>query len=338
MVRNSNGLCLILVGLFLFTGLLAVPAVAGGMLTIIDYDGFESTLDLPIQRIVCLSPSLNQILYALDAGERIVGRDSKSQFPLEVLSLPVVAKSSHSPQIEAILELKPDLIIADTMLGDDHRKKFNQFNIPVVVERPSDPERLFQTIRNLALLVQKEERGEELISFISNYEELIKSRLAGLNEGERPKVYWEWNKPYKSASAASSVHPRINLAGGKNICAELEGRYPVVSREYVWARNPQVIILMAGRGSSVEEMQVVREKAVQRTGLKETTAVKEQRVYVITWDVHNGLPSIIGSLYYAKWFHPALFADIEPARVYAELLSKFFKIKEANPCVYPFDH
>lgn len=333
---SRNGL-LVLAVLLVFATIFSVNGFAAEEVTIVDYDGFTSTIQLPVKRVVCLSASLNQILYALDAGDKLVGRDSKSSFPVEVLNLPVVARSSASPQIEAIIELKPDLIIADTMLKDDHRKKFDQFKIPVVVERPSDPERIFQTIRNFALLVEKEERGEELIAFINEYELLILDRLHKITEDDRTTVYWEWNKPFKTGSATSSVHPRIRLAGGKNICADLEGRYPQVSREYVWERNPEVIILMANRGSSVEEMKTVLEKTVDRVGIKDTSAVKNNRVYVITWDVHNGLPSIVGSLYYAKWCHPDLFVDLDPDDVYGQLLSEFFNINEHTPCVYPID-
>lgn len=336
MKRISTDLVLVLVVALMLTTLFTLPLSAYERVTVVDYDGFESTFDSPVTRIVCLSPSLNQILYALDVGDMIIGRDSKSMFPAKILTLPVVARSSHSPQIEAIVQLKPDLIIADTMLKDDHRKKFSQFNIPVVVERPSDPERLFQTIRNFALIMDRVERGEDLISFITNYEELIEDRLKNITEAGRPRVYWEWNKPYRTGSATASVHPRIMLAGGDNICADLEGRYPQVSSEYVWQRDPEVIILMANRGASVEEMRTARQKIFERIGLKETAAVKDNRVHVITWDVHNGLPSVVGSLYYAKWFHPELFSDIEPHEVFQELLKKFFKINQHKPCVYPF--
>ncbi|MFW6036180.1 MAG: ABC transporter substrate-binding protein, partial [Halothermotrichaceae bacterium] len=198
-------------------------SVSAEEVTVEDYDNFKVNIDTPVNTIVCLSTSANQVLMALNSFNKVIAWDKNSDegiFPEPEREIKVAAKSSHSPQIEAIAELDPDLVIADTMLQDDHRQKIESFEIPVIVERLSDSERVFTTIRNIGKVLEKEERAEKLITFISEYREMIEERTqkANLSKDEKTKVYWEWNKPFKTGSSGASVHPKIVQAGGINIC------------------------------------------------------------------------------------------------------------------------
>ncbi len=324
--------------LIMLIGMIGISQFAfADEIVIEDYDGVSSTIEKPVETIVCLSTSANQIIMALGAFDRVIAWDnssSENMFPYPDKELKVVGNNSHSPKIEAIAELNPDVLIADTMLQDDHRKMIQAFNIPVVVERTSDPERLYTTIRNVARVVSKEERAEKLITFIKKYRGLISERLGKLSEEEKKKVYWEWYKPFKTSSKTGSVGPKIEAAGGINICADTEGRYPTVSSEFVWESNPEVIVKQAGRGASLEEMKEAYNNVITRESLKSTTAVKEGNVHVITWDVFSGLTSIIGDLYFAKWLHPELFEDIKPDKVYGELLNNFYGVIEHSARAY----
>ena len=307
-------------------------------ITVEDYEGHKVTLETPVRKIVCTTTSANQIIMALDSFDKVIAWDKNSQediFPRPEKSRKVVADSSHSPQIEAIAELDPDLVIADTMLQEAHRKKIESFDIPVIVERMSDSDRLLTTIKNIGKIVEKEERAQELISFINRYRKIIEKRTTDLSKEDKRKVYWEWYKPFKTGSSGASVHPKIMQAGGINICADAKGRYPTVSSEYVWESNPEVIVKQASRGASEAEMKEAFNKIIRRTSLSSTAAVQNEEVYVITWDITGGLPSIIGDLYFAKWIQPDLFKDINPEKVYGKLLQKFFGVKEFTSRVYP---
>lgn len=330
------------IGLILILSLLVVgltSTVIAREITIKDYDGVSSTVDAPVDTIVSLNASLNQLLMALDSFDKVVAIDQNSKedlYPQPRKALKVVGDNSHHPKVEAIAELDPDVVLASTMLTDDHREKISSFGIPVVVERMSDSERLEKTIDNIGALVGKEERANQLFDFISKYRNIIEERVAGLDEGDRTKVYWEWYKPYKTGSSGASVHPQIVAGGGENICANAKGRYPTVSSEYVWERNPEVIIKQAGRGDSVESMKKARNKLMNRDSLESTDAVENESVYVITWNVTSGLPSVVGELYFAKWIQPELFKDIDPTEVYAELLEKFLDVSNYTPRAYPY--
>ncbi|AZO95933.1 ABC transporter substrate-binding protein [Halocella sp. SP3-1] len=327
--KNLKNYILLLVFSLVIVLLGSTYVFADNTIILTDSDGYRVKIKLPVKRIICLSAPLNEILIALDAGNKIIGRDdwSATSAALSMLEdVPIVASSSYRPQIESIIELNPDVIIADTMLQDDARKKFNDFAIPTIAERTSEASNLFNVIRKLAKIVNNEEKATELIAFISQYRVLIKERVAGLKEDEKTRIYWEWRGKYKTGSSKATVQPRIELAGGINICANTVGRYPEVSSEYVIQENPELIIRMESPGVSNEEMKESWKEIINRTGLKNTSAVKNDRVYVMTWLVNSGLPSVVGDLYYAKLGHPELFADIEPQAVYADLMNKFFGI------------
>ncbi|MFW6022834.1 MAG: ABC transporter substrate-binding protein [Halanaerobiaceae bacterium] len=313
-------------------------ALAGEVITVTDSDGYEVEIELPVKSIVCLSSALNELLVVLDAGDKIVGRDDWSDISVVLSSLegvPIVASSSFRPQIEAIIELQPDIIITDTMLQDDARKTFNSFGIPTIAERTSEASNLFNVITKLGKIVDNQEKAEELIEFIAGYRNLIKERTANLGEDEKTRIYWEWRGKYKSGSSTSTIQPRIDLVGGVNICADTQGDYPEVSSEYVIQEDPELIIRMESRRISLKKMKESWKEVMTRTGLKNTSAVKNGRVHIISWAINSGLPSIVGDLYYAKLAHPELFVDIEPMEVYEDLMNKFFGIEADENSVFP---
>lgn len=331
--KNFKNYILLFIFSLLIVLLGSIYVFADNTIILTDSDGYRVKIKLPVKRIVCLSSPLNEILVVLKAGNKIVGRDdwSDTSAVLSILKdVPVVASSSYRPQIESIIELNPDIVIADTMLQDDVRKKFNYFGIPVIAERTSEASSLFNVIRKLAKIVNNKEKAAELIAFISRYRVLIKERVAGLKEDEKTRIYWEWRGKYKTGSSKSTIQPRIELAGGINVCANTAGRYPEVSSEYVIQENPELIIKMESPGVSNEKMKESWKEIVNRTGLKNTSAVNNNRVYVMSWFINRGLPSVVGDLYYAKLAHPELFADIEPQAVYADLMNKFFGISIDN--------
>ena len=311
---------------------------AAEKIVIEDYQAELVEIDTPVERIICMSPAMIEILIILGGEEKVVAR---TEMDADLLSsaqdIPVVGSSSNRPQIEAVLELEPDLIIADTMLSDRNRKVFESFGIDVVVESTSDPDRLNQVIDNFALILDNSEKAEELKAFMSEYEELIENRLAAVEREQRPLVYWEWRGKFRTGTSKATVDPLIDFAGGINIAHDLEGSYPVVSSEFVWEENPDVIIKMASRDDSLADMQNSRDELMNRNALKDTKAVKADRVHIISWDVQNGIFSIIGKLYYAKFFQPDIFADIDPGLVREEMLKRFFEQEEFDIAVYPND-
>jgi len=94
-----------------------------------------------------------------------------------LMEIPVVAGSSHNPNLELILQARPDVVVADGMLKEDLRRKLEAAGIPVIIDSPSNPERVLPMVRYLGVLLGREERaGEQQLR-----RQLIKDFLDFLN-------------------------------------------------------------------------------------------------------------------------------------------------------------
>ena len=306
-------------------------------ITIVDGEGHSVNVSTPVDRIVSITSRASEIIYALGAGDKIVGRDSYSFFPPSIENVPVVAESSYTPNIELIHKLEPDLVIADSMLSDDDRKKIEAAGIPVIVETSWDSAIIATVISRLGILLDKEEDSRELIAFIEKYQDIIEERIAGIKDEDKPSVFIEWSKPYHSM--ASGVYHNLTIdAGGINIVANQSVQSPTIDPEWLVERDPDIIIRsvsITAKENLTEKMVEIRTEIISRPELTDVAAVTENRVYALGAPVLSGIRSLVGELYLAKWFHPDLFEDIDPEAVHRELLQKFFGQELEEVYVYP---
>jgi iron complex transport system substrate-binding protein len=117
--------------------------------SIVDYTGNTVSVEAPVHRVVSLGTGVAEYIYALDGGQCLVGRDSYSHFPPEIQNVPVAGKSSYSPDLETIMKLQPDLVIADSMISDEDKKEMEDAGIPVIIDSISDPSRDVGVMENL---------------------------------------------------------------------------------------------------------------------------------------------------------------------------------------------
>ena len=311
----------------------------GQEVTVTDYTGQSVTATTPIESIVSLSSSGTEVICALNAGDKIVGRGSSSLFPPYIEEVEIVGKSSRSPDLELIVELDPDLVIADTMLTEEDRKKLENAGIPVLEESFIDPPRIIEVAEHLGLLLGEEDRARELIDFLEEYQNLIEENVANLDPEDKPKVFLEREWVYHTTSAGTSSHNLVVFTGGKNIASEEEIEYPTVSPEWVVESNPDVIVKLTwattGEFSTKEGLEEVRDEIVSRPELANVKAVKDDRVHVLNSKANSGVRSIIGELYLAKWFHPQLFEEVNPEEVHRDMIQKFYGLDLEGAYAYP---
>lgn len=305
----------------------------------VDANGAQVTVQLPVNRIVCLTSA--ETVYSIGAGNKIVGiagmltTEVKAVLPSSILSLPVVGDRDTSPNIEVILELKPDLILASQRLSDGHRKMFEDAGI-AVIEDTTTGTRRNQYLRNLGLILNAQERVEELISYEQQYWDLVKERVTGLSRSEKPLVYFEWYRDWFSTGPGGSYTGLIEAAGGINLAENSTVSSPQLSSEFVIEQNPDIAIRMLDytSGETLQAFQNLHSTIASRTGMSGVKAVQNNQLYVIksTLLVER---DVIGLLYFAKWFHPDLFADIDPAAVHAEMIQKYYGTTLSGVYLYP---
>lgn len=323
---------------------LSLLVMAGGAekVNVVDFTGRSVSVEAPVHRVVSLGTGVAGYIYALDGGQSLVGRDSYSYFPSDLDKIAIAGKSSYSPDLELIVMLQPDLVIADSMLSEEDRKEIEDAGIPVLIEWVGDPAKMIKVMSDVGLIMGKEERAQELIAVIKKYQDLIQERTEGLKEEEKPKIFFEWTEtPYSTGTKGSSFDTLISLTGGVNIAEDLGNSthsYITVSPEWVVDVDPDVIIQTKSKDKPYSETDLkgFRDAILARPELQEAKAIKTGRVYIISGEIMYGMRSIITELYMAKWFHPGLFEDVDPETVHRDLIKKFYDIElEAGTYIYP---
>ena len=326
-----------------YTTLVYIPSEAAPKKkTITIVDGTPGTgvyveVEVPVERIVSIIAT--EIICLLERGDRIVGRgmltaDVEAILPSSILELPVVG-SSFSPNLEMILELEPDLVLVDGNLASENREMIEDAGVPVISDMLMEPRRK-TFIKNLGLILDAEEKANEFIDYETHYENLVKERIENLTPTEKPSVYFEWYMSWFSGAAGSEFHSMMVDTGGINIAAGEPVLYPTLSPEYVAEKSPNFIIRMLTYqdGEDLAAFQTLRDEMLSRPALSESKAVKEGKVYVIKNTVLVARRPI-GLLYLAKWFHPSLFEDIDPAAVHEQMIQEFFGADLEGVFAYP---
>jgi iron complex transport system substrate-binding protein len=282
-----------------------VPTEAPTGITLTDGLGREVTLDAPAQRVISIAPSNTEILFAIGAGDQVVGRDQLSDYPEEAKSLPDVGSAFDVLNTEMIVSLEPDLVLAAEINPAEQVKQLEDLGLTVYYLK--NPLTLEEMYGNLELVAQLTGHQEETAALI----ESLKARVAAVDEkiapiSSRPGVFYELDatdpsKPY-TAGKGTFITQLIDRAGGYNIAADLDG-YPQMSLEQVVAADPAFIILGDARYG------VSPESIAQRPGWENLSAVKNGQVLPFNDDlVSRPGPRLVDALEeLAKLLRPELF-------------------------------
>jgi iron complex transport system substrate-binding protein len=309
-----------------------------GNLTIIDKTGASVEITTPVERIVAIIGA--EYICAFGCEDKIVGRaelttDEELILPASFLAVPIVAETSFSVNLELILEQQPDLVMASEGLDDDIRVQLENAGVPVLEESTTYPRRA-TFIQNLGLILDAEEQATEFLDYEAQYENLVKDRVANIAESAKPTVYFEWYMPWYTTCENGSYNEMIATAGGINIAANEPGSSVSLSPEFVAEANPDMILRMLTfyDGEDLAAYQTLSDTLLTESALNSTTAVELEQVYIIK---NTALVARrpIGLLYLAKWFHPEVFADIDPAAIHEEYVQTFFGTSLSGVFVYP---
>ena len=282
------------------------PAEVSSAILLTDGLGREVKLDSPAQRVVSLAPSNTEILFAVGAGSQVVGRDEFSDHPEEAKSIESIGGSMGEYSAEAIVALKPDLVLAAEINNPELVKQLEDLGLTVYyLSNPTTLEEMYQNLEIAAQLTGHEQEAGALI-------ESLKARVAAVDEkimplSARPSVFYEIdasdpNKPY-TYGPNTFGDLLIARAGGYNIGGALTDPYPQMSLEQVVADNPSIIIL----GDSM--WGVTAESVKARPGWEALDAVQNGRIHPFDDNlISRPGPRLVDGLeQLAKLLHPELF-------------------------------
>ncbi len=217
----------------------ASPADTG--ITVTDMTGRDITLDKPAEKIVALTASDCEILYAIGAGDTLVGRGGYCDYPAEVLDIPAVESGSET-NVEQIIALGPDVVIMSTMAQTtEHVESLAAAGIDVIVTDSNNIEDVYTSITLIGEVVGK---NDEAASVIDSMKATFADIQSKVKAGGDKTIYFEVAPlqygPY-AAGSGTFMDELATMLGLTNIFSDLEG-WPQVSEEQVIERNPDYIV------------------------------------------------------------------------------------------------
>lgn len=261
--------------LALVIALSLTPAMQAETLEFTDMADRAIKLDKAVNRIVALQPADCEVLFAIGAGDLLVGRGEYCDYPAEVLEVPSV-QSGFETNYEQIIALKPDVAILTKMAQSvEDIKKLEEAGITVIVSDAQSIDGVYSAISMLGLLTDKADRADELITSMkqafSDLAEKARDKEAGSVYFEvSPLAFGLW-----VAGAGTFMDEIATILNLKNAFDDIEG-WQAISEEQVLTRDPDIIVtttMYFGEGPTpVEEL-------TGRTSWDSLKAVKNGRVF-----------------------------------------------------------
>ncbi len=233
----------------------------------------EFTLESAPQRIVSLSPTSTEILFAIGAGDQVVAVDAFSNYPPEA---PVTDLSGWDPNVEAVLGYEPDLVVIAND-ANDLVAGLTAVDIPVYVHAaPSDIESGYAGLADLGVITGHVDETAEVVGIMRRE---MDAAMAAAPDAD-VRIYHELDETFYSASSAGFVGSIYAALGATNIAdeADTDGTgFPQLTEEYIVDADPQVIII-------TDQVAYTPEDLAARPGWSEISAVQDGNIVVVNAD------------------------------------------------------
>lgn len=248
------------------------------------------------QRIISMSPSNTEILYALGAGDRVVGVPTYSDFPEEAKSKPSIG-GYHAPDIEKIISLSPDIVVANGTIQTKYIRILEQMNIRVVSVEPKTMPEILAAIDIISEAIGEQERGQTLHAALAEQLNAVQHLTA---HSPPKRVFVEvWDAPLMTVGNQSFINDMINQAGGINVAADHNVDYMPCDIETLYNYNPEVYIIISHNRDDMRSL-------ITKADLADITAVKNKQIFPMVDDlfVRPGPRSFTGLMKLAEILHP----------------------------------
>jgi iron complex transport system substrate-binding protein len=232
------------------------------------------------QRVISTSPAITEILFAIGAGDRVVGVTDYCNYPKNACLLPSIG-GPLNPNTEKWIALKPDLIILqdDSVVLNKHAKVFK---IPTLEVSVNNLENILRSIQVIADAMQTPKAGKQLVDKIKIQIDNYRTSLGKTKPRQVLMLLSDTNDPSRDLYAVGRntfLNELLSIAGGENILPETMATYPKISKEFIIAKSPEIIIEIGPTANLSNEGILSREKAW--TIYPTIRAVKNDRLYFV---------------------------------------------------------
>jgi iron complex transport system substrate-binding protein len=287
------------------------PSPSPLSITVTDDTGHTLTLTEYPKRIVSLAPGNTQILFAVGAGDNVVGVTDYCDYPynfsawIEAGNMTSIG-SYYGPAIEPIVALNPDLVVA-ARGSEDAADQLRSLGYDVLTLDPAGLDNVFQNIILVGKATGHENQATTLVASLQQRVDTVVNSVAASTT--KPKVYVElYSDPYTSIGNGTFIDGLIKLAGGQNIFENSTTAYPKVQLEFVIAQNPDIIIFPDSMGLDLMgSFAGIKE----REGFTGVTAIQNNTMYIVVADALNqpGPRQVDALEALAQIMHPEIFGQ-----------------------------
>ncbi|MET0752811.1 MAG: cobalamin-binding protein [Pyrinomonadaceae bacterium] len=249
-----------------------------------------------IERAVSLAPNLTEIVFAVGAGDRLVGVTTFCNYPEETKKIQKIGDTMN-PNIENIIALKPQIVLISTAAQiETFTKVLDEQGIVYFVTNPQNLDGIYKSIGLIGEIFGRKDQADEVVTS-------LKKRVAGIESliySKTPvKTFLQISRePLYTIGKESFITDLIRRAGGVSATADIESAYPKLSKETALALNPDAIVL-----SESDDNNAPNEV------FKNSPAVKNAKVFKINADIiSRPAPRIVDALeQLARALHPESF-------------------------------
>ena len=251
---------------------------------LVDDAGVPFALPAPPSRIVSLIPATTELVFALNAGDRLVGRTTWCDYPAEAAAVPDLG-NGISPNIEAVVAAKPDLVLLyKSGANRAAAERFRSLGIPAIELATDRMEDFDRITRLLGSALGRREEAESLV--VRTARDLEAASRPSDRLTARPSVFiLAWDRPVMTLGRGSFLSEILEHAGARNVFDDLPSSSAPVSIEAVVARDPDYILV-----SSTDDPVIV-----SRPEWRSVRAVRDRRFLRVSGSEFNRPSPRIGS-------------------------------------------
>jgi len=250
-------------------------------------------------RVISLMPSVTDTVFALGAGDDVVGISDYTKYPAAALTKPSVG-DLIKPSIETILALHPDLVIGYQPAGPmEVTDQLERVGIPIFLVRHNALHGIagiMHSVETIGQALNRTPQADALVNRLQQRVDAVRARTKGL---PAPRVFMPiWYDPITTIGKNAFITEVIEAAGGRSVTDDLSTEWPQISMEVVLERAPDALLLVRGGKTTLQVLQ-------DRPGWSSMTAIKARRAYYVDDRINFASPVAIDALEdLAKQFHP----------------------------------
>ena len=262
------------------------------------------------QRVISTSPAITEILFAIGAGDRVVGVTDFCNYPKQACRLPSIG-GPLNPSTETWITLKPDLIIIQED-SEVIQKNAKIFEIPSLTVSVNNLNNILNSIQIIADSLHMPQAGHQLAIKIKTKIEGYRTHLKKIKPRQVLMLLSDTNDPSRDLYAVGRdtfLNELLTIAGGENVLPDTMARYPKVSKEYIIAKSPEIIIEVGPKSNLSKEETLARKKTWGK--FSTLRAVKDDKLYFISADyILIPGPRLLNILDdFTRTIHPELFLN-----------------------------